>query len=49
MKSFNFIQINDFHLGKVSLKYATEVTHAIRRADGHLKLAVKRAQLREVR
>ena len=47
-KLFNIFQINDFFLGKASLKYATEVMHALRQAEGHLKFSVKRAQIREV-
>jgi len=45
---FNIFQINDFYLGKASLKYASEVMHALRQAEGHLKFSVKRAQIREV-
>jgi len=47
-KVFNIFQINDFYLGKASLKYAKEVMHALRQAEGHLKFSVKRAQIREV-
>lgn len=41
--------INDFYLGKASPKYATEVIHALRQAEGHLTFSVKRAQIREQR
>lgn len=47
-KFFNIFQINDFYLGKASPKYATEVIHALRQAEGHLTFSVKRAQIREV-
>jgi len=43
------LAINDFYLGKASLKYASEVMHALRQAEGHLKFSVKRAQIREQR
>ena len=47
-KLFNIFQINDFYLGKASLKHAKEVMHALRQAEGHLKFSVKRVQIREV-
>ena len=47
-KFFIIFQINDFYLGKASPKYAAEVIHALRQAEGHLKFSVKRAQIREV-
>ncbi|XP_078373520.1 uncharacterized protein LOC144657100 isoform X1 [Oculina patagonica] len=43
------LAINDFYLGKASLKYAMEVMHALKQAEGHLKFSVKRAQQREQR
>jgi len=42
------VMINDFHMGKVSLKYAREVMEALRQAEGRLKFCIKRAPLREV-
>lgn len=47
-QALEFFQINDFYMGKVSLKYAKEVMHALRQAEGHIKFFVKRAPLREV-
>ena len=47
-KFFIIFQINNFYLGKASLKYAKEVMHALRQAEGHLKFSVKRAHMREV-
>lgn len=43
------IAINDVFLGKVSLKYAMEAMHSMKRAEGRLTMSVKRAQLREQR
>ncbi|XP_068757227.1 uncharacterized protein [Montipora capricornis] len=43
------VAVNDFRMDNVSLKYAKEVMLALRQAEGHLKLCIKRAPLREQR
>ena len=47
-KFFIIFQINNFYLGKASLKYAKEVMHALKQAEGRLMFSVKRAHIREV-